>query len=327
MGASPMWLPVTSMARISSVCSSTPMWILRHRRRFAPPCLRACHSPSPSALMPFGAALEPVARTPLIIDQKVQWPLRAPVGNTHSQGFLAPAQRAEIRHRPVEADEPQKALHEPGRLTERHAEEHLHRQARLDRGIAILWLPASLARRRRHPGHIRIEPDRQGAALLQRVRHCRSDHVWTAPAGQGLCSGQASGRSRPCVRRLICSTVAARPDEVRRRSGPNQWHALVCAPVRTGYPDCRVAVRLPSPHVAPHRLGAGRERPACPMSGRGGPVPLAGPDQRPDDPRHAVRQRDRDDLHGLSLQHAPEPLVAGPAAPPCADLRHRAEIE
>src|SRR6056297_1063880 len=36
---------------VSSVCSSTPMWILRQRRRFAPPCLRACHSPSPSALM------------------------------------------------------------------------------------------------------------------------------------------------------------------------------------------------------------------------------------------------------------------------------------
>src|SRR6056297_2582871 len=49
MGASPTLLPVISMARISSVCSSTPMWILRHRRRFAPPCLRACHSRSPSA--------------------------------------------------------------------------------------------------------------------------------------------------------------------------------------------------------------------------------------------------------------------------------------
>src|SRR6056297_1396029 len=43
---------VISMARISSVCSSTPRWILRHRRCFEPPCLRPCHSPSPSALMP-----------------------------------------------------------------------------------------------------------------------------------------------------------------------------------------------------------------------------------------------------------------------------------
>src|SRR6056297_1718539 len=168
MGASPTLLPVISMARISSVCSSTPMWILRQRRRFAPPCLRACHSPSPSALMP---VLSIARQSPLAAmrgDQKVQRPLRAPIGNGHGQGFLSPAQRAEIRHRPVDADQAQQALHEPGRLSERHAEEGLHRQARLDRGIAVLWLPASLARWRRHPGHVRIEPDRQGAALLQR---------------------------------------------------------------------------------------------------------------------------------------------------------------
>jgi len=28
------------------------MWILRHRRRFAPRCLRTCHSPSPSVSKP-----------------------------------------------------------------------------------------------------------------------------------------------------------------------------------------------------------------------------------------------------------------------------------
>ena len=52
MGASPMLLLVTSIVRISNVCSSIPMCILRHRRRLDPPCLRAFHSPSPSALMP-----------------------------------------------------------------------------------------------------------------------------------------------------------------------------------------------------------------------------------------------------------------------------------
>jgi len=54
---------------------------------------------------------------------------------------------------------------EPGRLTERHAEEPLHRQASLDPGITMLRLPPSLAVRRRHPDHVRVEPDRQGAAL------------------------------------------------------------------------------------------------------------------------------------------------------------------
>ena len=141
-----------------------------------------------------------------------------------------------------------------------------------------------------------------------------------APAGQGRCSG-GSGRSRPCVRRLICSGCAARPDEVRRRSDPDRCaagapavrrHALQGAPVRTGCSDCRFAVLSPSPHVvpearprrdAPHRLGAGSRR--LLLSGRGGPVALARPDERPDHPRHAIGQRDGDHLYGLSLRAMP----------------------
>ena len=61
---SPTLLEVTSTARISSVSSSIPRWILRREPcpplvrgpwralRFDPPCLRVCHSPSPSTLMP-----------------------------------------------------------------------------------------------------------------------------------------------------------------------------------------------------------------------------------------------------------------------------------
>ena len=141
----------------------------------------------------------------------------------------------------------------------------------------------------------------QGGRQLSawRMRPSSSDRVWMAPAGQGRCSVGGSGRSRPCVRRLICSVAAARPDEVRRRSGPDQWHALVGAPVRTGCPDCRIAVLSPSPHVAPHLLAAGPGR-RC-LSDRSGPVALAGPDQSPDDPCHSVGQCDGDDLHGLSL--------------------------
>ena len=101
------------------------------------------------------------------VDQQVQRSRRATVGNADGQGLLAPAQRAEIWHRPVEADQAQKALDEAGRLTKRHAEQHFHRKAGLDRGVAILRLPAAPAGRRRHPRHVRIEPDRQGAALLE----------------------------------------------------------------------------------------------------------------------------------------------------------------
>ena len=49
MGASPMLLLVTSTALISSVSSSIPRWTFRQMQRLAPPCLRAFHSPSPSA--------------------------------------------------------------------------------------------------------------------------------------------------------------------------------------------------------------------------------------------------------------------------------------
>jgi hypothetical protein len=35
------------------------------------------------------------------VDQQVQRPLRATVGNVQSHSLLAPAERAEIRHRPV----------------------------------------------------------------------------------------------------------------------------------------------------------------------------------------------------------------------------------
>lgn len=52
IGALPMLLLVTSISRISSVCSSIPVCILLHSRRLGPPYLRAFHSPSPSALIP-----------------------------------------------------------------------------------------------------------------------------------------------------------------------------------------------------------------------------------------------------------------------------------
>lgn len=41
-----------STTRISSVSSSIPRWILRQTLRFVRRCLRVCHAPSPSTLMP-----------------------------------------------------------------------------------------------------------------------------------------------------------------------------------------------------------------------------------------------------------------------------------
>jgi len=68
-----------------------------------------------------------------------------------------------------------------------------------------------------------------GEAVVVIACHCFSDHVWISPAWQGACSGSASGRLWPCIRRLRCGVIAARPDESPRGSGPNQWRALQCA--------------------------------------------------------------------------------------------------
>jgi hypothetical protein len=63
---------------------------------------------------PFGAAM--LARVPLAltldldpsaVDQKVQRTLRPLMGNVHGKRLLAAAERAEVRHVPVQADEPQ----------------------------------------------------------------------------------------------------------------------------------------------------------------------------------------------------------------------------
>lgn len=64
MGASPTLLVVTSTAPTASVSSSNPMCILRHIRRFGPPCLRALHSPSPSGLMPIPSMSRLSGRAP-----------------------------------------------------------------------------------------------------------------------------------------------------------------------------------------------------------------------------------------------------------------------
>lgn len=129
---------------------------------------------------------------PGAIDQQVQGAVRAAVGNVHLQGLLAPRQRAEVWHGPVQADQPQQALDKPRGLPERHAKEDLHSEAGLDRGIAVVAPSTTLAGRRRFPDHGGVEPDRQRAAALQRFvigrpvpglvgRRCRSAHAFQLP--------------------------------------------------------------------------------------------------------------------------------------------------
>ena len=81
------------------------------------------------------------------VDQKVQRALRTTIGDIHGQGLLASAQGAEVRHGQVQAGQTQEVLDEAGRLPKGHAEQDLHRQARLDRRVTVFRLPTALVGR------------------------------------------------------------------------------------------------------------------------------------------------------------------------------------
>jgi hypothetical protein len=71
----------------------------------------------------------------LDVDQERQRALRPTMRNGDGKGLLATAQGAEVGHIPVQADQPQKALHEPRRLPRRH-------RARTD-GATMTTIPNS----------------------------------------------------------------------------------------------------------------------------------------------------------------------------------------
>ena len=223
-----MWLTVTSTARTCSVSSLIPRWILRQTRRFGRHACVPCsgltrphrgHGP----FAPFALDLDAGA-----IDQQVQWPLGAAVGDVHGQGLLAAGQRAEVGHRPVQTDQPQQALDEAGRLPERHAEQHLHRESRLYSGVAVALLAATSACRRAIPAHLRTEPDRQRATALERFvigrpvprpvdRGCRSAHVSQLPywinemnPSRDLCNRAVCSQSDPAAKAIAVQLGARR---------------------------------------------------------------------------------------------------------------------
>jgi hypothetical protein len=134
---------------------------------------------------PFAFALDLGASA---VDQLVQRPLWAPVGDVDNQGLLAARQRAEVGNRPVEANQPQQALNVPGRLPERHAEQHLHRQADLNDSIAVGLLAATPARQHAIPADNAVEPDHQRAPALKRFTMGRPV---PDPVGRGSGSAHA----------------------------------------------------------------------------------------------------------------------------------------
>ena len=123
----------------------------------------------------------------------------------YGQCHLARAERAEVRHIPVQADQAKQALDKAGPLPQRHAEHDLHRPAGLDGSVAANSLDGSVAAnsldgsvaanslngsvaanslngsiavnrmsptracRLRSPRHVRIKPDRKRSAALERL--------------------------------------------------------------------------------------------------------------------------------------------------------------
>lgn len=64
--ASPTLLMVISTARFSNVSLSNPICVLHQIRRLVPLCLRAFHTPSPSALTPASDAIIPMDQRPIM---------------------------------------------------------------------------------------------------------------------------------------------------------------------------------------------------------------------------------------------------------------------
>jgi len=100
--------------------------------------------------------------------EQVQRASAATIGDAHVLLPLAAAMGTKDRHVPIQPDQPKKALHESGRLSQRHAEQHNHRQTCLDRGVAEALLPTPLPARPKPLHHVGIKPDRQRSPLLQR---------------------------------------------------------------------------------------------------------------------------------------------------------------
>jgi hypothetical protein len=153
-----MLLPVTSTARTSSVSSSIPICILCQTRRLEPPCLRAFHAPSPSALMP------------VLSISRLSGPVEPRYGRLTFNVFWR-------RHKVLKSGVAWSSPIRPtaagsGRtscLAKRHAKQDFQRQAGLNGGITELLLPTSIIAWRRCPNHLRIKPYRQRSTLLQAV--------------------------------------------------------------------------------------------------------------------------------------------------------------
>ena len=105
--------------------------------------------------VPFAFALNLNASA---VDQQVQRTLGAAIRDIDSQCLLAARHGAEVGRRPVEANQSQQAFDEAGCLPQRHPEQYLHRETRLNSGVAIALLVATPACRHGIPAYLGVGP-------------------------------------------------------------------------------------------------------------------------------------------------------------------------
>ena len=95
------------------------------------------------------------------VDEQVQGAGARAVGNLDAQALLAPAERAEVRHGPVQLGQLQEARHQSRRLPQSKAEQRLQRQASLNCSVREGRRTTAAASRHRQPLHLRVKPDQQ----------------------------------------------------------------------------------------------------------------------------------------------------------------------
>ena len=181
--------------------------------------------------------------------------------------------------------------------------------------------------------HRRSEPDSDLPRQLPRFRRPTPLHravfggcVWTPRLTQAFSSVGLVHAVRHCrVSGLSMRHVTRRGPSWRCADRVHIAYASSNAlHPQTGFPDPVSIDRLPLPFLRPARVPD--SYPPGRLSGGGGsPVTLLLRHQRPDDARHPVGQRHRDQHARLARQHPGKPRIVRPAAPDRpADHRHGA---
>ncbi len=103
------------------------------------------------------------------VDQQVQPGLSRTARVLNGQGFLSAAQRAVVRHRPVEISQRQQAADQTRALVQWQIVQCYDHQAKLDSGIGEGGITSPLVvAHSTQPRHRQVKPHRQRATLLQR---------------------------------------------------------------------------------------------------------------------------------------------------------------